>query len=177
MNKKPKTIAVYGSSGITQDSEGAQQAYRLGALLAQAGYQVITGGYMGVMEACSRGAQEAGGTTIGVLCRDFSDRVPNPYLTEHVWTEDLPERITTLMKMADAYIVLDGSIGTLAELLLAWNLKVMGGTKPIIVVGERLRNMVIALKESTEVRDQLIDLLDFVPDADSAVEWLNSEYA
>ena len=62
----PKAIAVFGSSEPEAGSAPYETAYRLGTLLAAARHPVVTGGYGGVMEAASRGAREAGGTTIGI---------------------------------------------------------------------------------------------------------------
>lgn len=170
MNSNQNVIAVYGSSAITQDSVEAQNAETLGRLLAEAGYAVCTGGYMGVMEAASRGAKAAGGNVIGVTCKAFSNRTPNLYLTQEIETDDLPQRIATLMRIADGYIVLDGGIGTLAELLLAWNLLAMGGSKPVIVVGEPLKKTVDAMKPYTEISDRLLDMLVFVDTVEAACE-------
>ena len=45
----------------------SRAAYELGASLAKEGWVVLSGGRdMGVMDSVSRGAKEAGGTTIGV---------------------------------------------------------------------------------------------------------------
>ena len=54
-------ITIFGGSLPQTGSKGYQEAYNLGQLLAQAGHSVITGGYIGTMEAVSRGAAEAGG--------------------------------------------------------------------------------------------------------------------
>ncbi|MFB3788194.1 MAG: LOG family protein [bacterium] len=167
-----KTIAVYGSSGITQDSPAAEQAARAGRLLAAARFKICNGGYMGAMEACSRGAQEAGGMVIGVTCDEFQNRMPNPFLTEEVRTPDLPERISTLMRMADAYVILDGNIGTLAELFLAWNVVAMGWRKPILVVGEKLKNALYDLQQHTEIGGKQLAMLNFVDTVDTAVDFL-----
>jgi uncharacterized protein (TIGR00730 family) len=172
MNKK--VIAVYGSSSITQDSVTAKAAEKMGKRLVEAGYSISNGGYMGVMEAASRGAKEANGEVIGVTCRSFSKRSPNPYLTKEIDTADLPERISTLMNISDGYIVLDGGIGTLAELLLAWNLLVLGGSKPVIVVGESLRKSVYAMAEHTEVSDDLINMLIFAETVEEACDKLTA---
>ncbi len=59
-------IAVYGSARPAAGEALYEDARRLGALLAQQGHTVMTGGYCGMMEAVSRGAAEAGGSTIGV---------------------------------------------------------------------------------------------------------------
>ena len=167
-----KIIAVFGSSGITQDSEAAKQAYHLGRRLAESGLGICNGGYMGVMEAVSRGAADAGGTIIGVTCSAFSRRSPNPYLTQEIPTSDLLERISTLLRLADAYIVLDGNIGTLAELFLAWNLRVTGGSKPVLVVGENLRNALQALQSYTEIDDSQLRSLTFLPSVERVCEFL-----
>ncbi|HOJ60639.1 MAG TPA: LOG family protein [bacterium] len=171
-----KTIAVYGSSGIPQDSPAAERAARLGRLLARARFKICNGGYMGVMEACSRGANEAGGVVIGVTCDGFQNRTPNPFLTEIVRTPDLPERIAVLMRLADGYIVLDGNIGTLAELFVAWNVVATGWKKPILVVGEDLKKALYEMQKSTEIGEKQLALLNFVDTADEAVEFLKAYF-
>lgn len=177
MPRKPPVIAVFGSSGITQESEAAHIAERAGHLLATAGFVVCNGGYMGAMEACSRGAFATGGKIIGVTCEAFRDRSPNPYLTEEISTPDLNERIATLMRISDGYIVLDGMIGTLAELFLAWNLVYMGDTKPLLVVGEPLRKTIAAIEQHTEVSAKHVQHLIFCPTVDDAVSRLQSFFA
>jgi len=70
-------VTVFG--GSRPDEAGYQQALQLGRLLGQAGYAVLTGGYIGTMEAVSRGAAEAGGHVIGVTCEDIEQwRKVNP---------------------------------------------------------------------------------------------------
>ena len=56
-----KTISVFGSSRVNPGDEDYEAAVAVGAALAQAGYAVMTGGYSGIMEAASKGANEAGG--------------------------------------------------------------------------------------------------------------------
>ncbi len=81
MDDRP--IAVFGSSEPLEGEPLYEQARRVGALLAAAGYRVVTGGYGGVMEGASRGAIERGGEAIGVVCGAvFPARSPNRYLTE-----------------------------------------------------------------------------------------------
>lgn len=171
-----KTIAVYGSSAVSQDSDVAAQAERIGVLLASSGFRVSNGGYKGVMEACSRGAHNAGGEVIGVTCEAFRDRSPNLYLTEEILTPDLNERITTLMSISDAYVVLDGAIGTFAELFLAWNLVYMGWDKSLIVVGEPMKKAVLALQAHTEIDERQMKLIEFSPDVDDAVNRLRARF-
>jgi uncharacterized protein (TIGR00730 family) len=167
-----KTIAVFGSSAITQDSTEAQLAYRAGELLAKAKFKICNGGYFGAMEAASRGAVEAHGEVIGVISDVFSHRIPNPFLTETVETRDLLERIATLIRIADGYIILDGGIGTLAELFVAWNMVAVGWDKPILVIGDKLHTACHDFCLHTEIEEKHLNMLKFVPTIEEAVTYL-----
>lgn len=163
-----QTVAVFGSSAAAQDSALAKEAETLGRLLAEDDLAVVCGGYGGVMEAVCRGVAGAGGTSLGVTCDAFIGRAPNPHISREVRTIDLPTRISTLLRMAHASIVLDGGIGTLAELLLAWNLLLTGSPKPVVVVGERLRLAIDGLGEYTEIAPDHVGQLRFVETVEAA---------
>ena len=60
------SVAVFGSSQTIPDSADWRDAVHVGRRLAEAGLEVITGGYGGTMEAASLGASEAGGRVVGV---------------------------------------------------------------------------------------------------------------
>ena len=64
-------ITVFGGAQPKEGSEAYEEARELGKLLAERGHAVLTGGYMGTMEAVSRGAHEVGGHVIGVTCIDY----------------------------------------------------------------------------------------------------------
>src|SRR5512141_3056804 len=66
-------ITVFGGSQPKEGSSAYNEAMELGRLLAQRGHSVLTGGYIGTMEAVSRGASEAGGHVIGVTCEDIEN--------------------------------------------------------------------------------------------------------
>jgi hypothetical protein len=61
-------ISVFGGSSPVPGEEGYDQAYQLGKLIGESDFTVLTGGYIGTMEAVSRGTSEAGGKVIGVTC-------------------------------------------------------------------------------------------------------------
>src|SRR5262245_16940865 len=73
--KRP-LIAVYGSSTIRETDPEYGLARDLGRALAEGGAYVMTGGYGGAMEACSRGCHEAGGHVVGVTVELFEARGP-----------------------------------------------------------------------------------------------------
>src|SRR5262249_58329106 len=70
-------IAVYGSSTVREGQPAYRTAYDLGQALARAGADVMTGGYGGIMEACSRGAAEAGAHGVGGAVVLFEKRGPS----------------------------------------------------------------------------------------------------
>ncbi len=146
-------VTVFGGTYPKPDTIPYEEAVRLGKLLAQAGHTVISGGYMGVMEAVSKGAAQEGGHVIGVTCDEIERwrSVPkNPWVKEEWRRATLPERMVTLMDEADAIIVMPGGIGTLAETALIWNRMLIQATKPkkVILVGEGWKKAINALFEA-----------------------------
>ena len=109
----PRYVAVIGSGEA--NLEVAALAYEVGRELARRGAIVICGGLGGVMEAAARGAQEAGGVSIGIL-PDPDRRRANPYLTYTIPTNLGHARNMVIVHAADAVIAVDGEYGTLSEI-------------------------------------------------------------
>ena len=152
-----KTITVFGSSQPSEGSAAYLEAQRLGRLLAEAGYAVCNGGYRGLMEASARGAREAGGHTIGITCVLWP-RAANPFIVEEIRTRTFSERLMTLVERGDAYIVLPGGTGTLAELALVWEMmnkgalsKTVGGRKPVLVMAPYWQPVIECLKQEGQL--------------------------
>lgn len=134
-------ISVFGGSKVQPGSPDYQMALELGRELAQAGHAVMTGGYIGMMEAVSRGAFEAGGQVIGVTCTQIESWrpvKPNAWLTEEVKCDTLIDRLIHLVTQCGLAIALPGGIGTLTEIALVWNLQVIGVREmpPVLLVGK-----------------------------------------
>ncbi len=149
--------------------------------LAQAGHTVLTGGYIGTMEAVSRGAVEAGGHVIGVTCAEIEAWravKPNAWVQEERRFATMQERLNELVKACDAAIALPGGPGTLTEIALTWNLMIVHSLqpKPLILIGTGWRMVMAALTVSFDgyIPQNQRDLLQFAPDNKSAVEMLNS---
>lgn len=135
-------ITVFGGSQASEDSVVYAQAVQLGKSLGSQGHTVLTGGYIGTMEAVSRGAAEAGGHVIGVTCHEIeqwhSSRTVNRWVQEEWKKTTLIERLEALITGCDAALALPGGTGTLAEIAVAWNLMVIRSIpeKPLILIGE-----------------------------------------
>jgi uncharacterized protein (TIGR00725 family) len=113
-------VSIYvGVAGASRPEPALMgQAERLGRRLAEAGAVVVCGGGPGVMEAVCRGAQSAGGTTVGLL--PGLDRAEgNPYLTVSLPTGLGQGRNLLLVRSSDALVAVGGGFGTLSEIALA----------------------------------------------------------
>ena len=134
-----RTITIFGSGRAGSGAAACELAYQVGRVLAEAGFTVANGGYGGTMLAAAKGAVEAGGKVIGVTCTAFGRGPANSYVTREIVTKSLDERLDTLIKLGDGYIILPGGTGTLLELAMVWELKNKGfleGQKPIILAGK-----------------------------------------
>ncbi|WP_327003639.1 TIGR00725 family protein [Dactylosporangium sp. NBC_01737] len=120
-------VAVIGAGQATPEQE--RVAERVGALLAEAGAVVLSGGRGGVMLASCRGAHERGGLTVGLL--PGSDRADgNPYLTIALPTGMGELRNGLVARTADGLIAVGGGWGTLSEIGFAMRIG-----RPLVAVG------------------------------------------
>src|SRR5439155_17957452 len=88
----------------------------VGALLARAGFTVMTGGGPGIMEAANRGAKEVGGRSIGCNIELPREQRPNPYLDRWITFRHFFVRKVMLVKYSYAFIALPGGFWTLDEI-------------------------------------------------------------
>jgi uncharacterized protein (TIGR00730 family) len=144
-----KSISIFGGAETNPGEPVYQEAYHLGTLLGTAGYAVQTGGYIGVMEAASKGAAEAGGHVIGITCDEIEawrPVTPNPWINEECRFPTLRERLFALIDRCDAAVVFPGGIGTLGELAVMWSQLQIGAItpRPLIVVGNEWNNLLNA---------------------------------
>jgi uncharacterized protein (TIGR00730 family) len=175
-NDPSPVVAVFGGSRPLPDSVEYAEAFKTGQLLANRQLIVMNGGYGGTMEASARGARESGGRTIGVISGEFNWLTPNIYLDETVKQDDLFGRIREMHARADGFIVLKGSMGTLAELALVWNLSKLDTRhrKPIILVGTGWQNVLQSWREYLAVTEEELALLHVVSQPEDAVEYLTN---
>lgn len=131
-----KIITVFGSSRPREDDPHYSLARQLGVELASRGFAICSGGYGGVMEAVSRGAKDAGGSTIGIVSEFFTSRA-NRWIDEVVSTRSWQERLFSLIETGSGYVACPGGTGTLVELSVVWemlNKRVMP-VKPFVAIG------------------------------------------
>jgi len=174
-------VAVFGGAGARPQDEIYRQAVDLGAGLARAGHTVMTGGYIGVMEAASKGAAEAGGHVIGVTCEEiesFRPIKPNPWVKEEWRYVTLADRLMNLVNRCDAAIAMPGGVGTLAEISILWNQVLIHAIppKPMVLFGSGWKSTFETLLASQGefIAPHDRDLIRFAPDVHSALQVLGS---
>jgi uncharacterized protein (TIGR00730 family) len=164
-----RIVTIFGGSKCGEASEEYGQARRLGQLLAEAGFTICTGGYLGVMEGASRGARERGGRVLGILMNEFKSE-PNRYLTDKVASAHFYERLQNLITRSVGFIAVRGGAGTVTELSLVWNklqTRVIG-PRPLVLLGECWPPVVEAFRKHLFVSEQDFSLLDFAATPEEA---------
>ncbi len=169
-------IAVYGGAAPKSGEPAYEEARQLGFLLAKAGHTVMTGGYIGVMEAASRGAYEAGGHVIGSTCTQLEEwrKVKaNAWVKEEWQFATLRERMYALIDNCDAAIMMPGGVGTLAELAVMWNEEIISIKSPrlMVLVGKGWQKTIATFFEEFGAYVHLQDQkrVRFAEDINSAV--------
>ena len=172
-----KTITVYGSSKVRPGDDEYEASVVMGRMLAEAGYKVMTGGYYGVMEAISKGANEAGGHVIGVITDQIGitfNIEPNQYLTETINFAELRDRLLYMVQEADGYVAMPGGVGTLHEIAETWELMRIGGTSthPLVCYGSLWENVIGALQSSPYLGDGYEDMVTIAHTPEDVLEQL-----
>jgi uncharacterized protein (TIGR00730 family) len=174
-------VTVFGGAQPKQGTTAYEEARELGALLAGRGHTVLTGGYMGTMEAVSRGAHDAGGHVIGVTCEDIEtwrSTKANQWVKEERKKKTLMERLMGLIEGCDAAMALPGGAGTLTEISLMWNLMIVESLppRPMILIGSGWQSTFDQFFNEFESYMPIHqrDLLYFAEDVKTAVSTLES---
>ena len=130
-------VTVFGSARVEQDSPYYAAAREVGAGIAKRGFAVITGGGPGIMEAANRGANEAGGLSIGCNIELPHEQSPNPYANLSIDFRYFFVRKTMFVKYSEAFVVFPGGFGTMDELFESLTLIQTAKVKrfPVVLYG------------------------------------------
>jgi uncharacterized protein (TIGR00730 family) len=172
-------VTVFGSARFTEGHPDYERGREVGRGLVHLGFTVMTGGGPGVMEAANRGAQEAGGRSVGCNIELPFEQAPNRYLDESVTCRYFFVRKVLLFKYSYGFVVLPGGLGTLDELNEALTLIQTGKIAqfPVVLMGrdywkpylDMLHTMVVAKTISEHDLDLML-VTDSVAEAMAHVE-------
>ena len=111
-----RAVSFFGSARMHPDDPMYRAARETAHLIAEAGYAVITGGGLGIMEAANRGAREAGGLSIGCAIELPVEQGINQYVDLPINFRYFFVRKTMFVKYAQAFLIFPGGFGTMDEL-------------------------------------------------------------
>lgn len=131
-------VCIFGSARTREGDAEYELAREAGAALAQAGFTVVTGGGPGSMEAANRGAQEAGGLSVGLNIQLPHEQALNPYVDIGIEFRYFFVRKLMFVRYSDALVCFPGGFGTLDETFEALTLIQTGKAvdHPVILAGE-----------------------------------------
>jgi len=115
-------VTIFGSSRIKPQSAVYKTTLEVSRLLVESGFNVISGGGPGVMEAANKGATQAGGKSVGLHINLPSEQQANEYANVRLNFNYFFIRKVMFVKYAVAYIIMPGGFGTLDELFEALTL-------------------------------------------------------
>lgn len=182
-------VCVFGSARIKPDDEIYVATERLAFLLGTRGIDVLTGGGPGLMEAANKGLitgkKESGSKSksygISIQLNQFEPA--NDHLDIKHHHKRFSSRLDDFMRLSSAIVVMPGGIGTLLELLFAWQLLQVGHMKerPIILVKESFWTGLIGWVRETLVGSNLVSPGDLrwitvVDTPEQAIETIDVEY-
>lgn len=115
MARHKRLVSIFGSARIGENHESYRDCVRLGELLAEGGYGVMSGGGPGIMEAANRGAWNRNGDSVGLNIKLPMEQHPNLYQSESLDMRYFFIRKVCFLKYSVAVVVYPGGFGTLDE--------------------------------------------------------------
>lgn len=159
MKNQKITISVVGSHDLTPEVE--RVAHNIGKFIAEMEAILVCGGLGGAMEASSKGAKEAGGTTIGLLPgKDKKDA--NPYIDIALPTSIGFARNCMVACSADIIVALPGSYGTNCEICYGLVYK-----RPIIDLGSWGIDGMIKVENLEDAKNKIKECIEKIKQARS----------
>jgi len=180
-------ISIFGSARTPNTHNNYKLACEIAQRIVDLGFGIITGGGPGIMEAANKGAQEAGGASVGLTIDLPFEENHNKYIDKDrmINFDYFFVRKVMFVKYAQAFVVLPGGFGTLDELMEAITLIQTSKIKkiPIILVGTSFWSGLIdwlkqtLLAQNNTISEGDLDLFSCVDTADEVIDLLKQYYS
>ncbi|NLT35729.1 MAG: TIGR00730 family Rossman fold protein [Gaiellales bacterium] len=177
LSRVERAVSVFGSARVKPEDPYYEMARQLADRLVQAGFNVITGGGPGIMEAANRGAADAGGVSVGMNIQLPCEQKPNPYANISINYHYFFIRKVMFVKSSVAYVVMPGGFGTMDELFEALTLIQTRRIKgfPVILMGsDYWRGLLTWLKKTMLAEGMIaqkdLDMIQVIDDPEQAVK-------
>ena len=152
-------VSIFGSARTHEKDPNYKAARETAKLLGKAGFEIITGGGPGIMEASNRGAHDAGATSVGCNIELPFEQIPNPYLTKSLSFKYFFVRKTMFIKYSNAYVIFPGGFGTMDELFEALTLIQTRKIRnfPVVLFGSQYWRGMLSWLTSTMLNEKMIN--------------------
>jgi uncharacterized protein (TIGR00730 family) len=172
-------VSIFGSARLLPTDETYIKTVAVAKKLAENGFNIITGGGPGIMEAGNKGAKEGGAQSIGLNILLPFEQEMNPYVDISLDFQYFFVRKVMFIKYAQAYVGMPGGFGTLDEIFEALTLIQTKRIRPfpVILVGSDYWKSLWDWIESTLLKRKLIspedmDLVTIVDDPDEVAKMI-----
>jgi uncharacterized protein (TIGR00730 family) len=148
ISRKHFTVAIFGSARIKENDPIYRQVYRLGKSIGSRGFDIVTGGGPGIMDAANKGHHDGRKDphvlSLGLNIILPQEQVPNKHLDIKTEFQLFSERLDTFMLLANVVVVAPGGLGTLLELFYAWQLIQVREIEdvPVILMGDMWNKLI-----------------------------------
>ncbi|WP_299433131.1 TIGR00730 family Rossman fold protein [uncultured Maribacter sp.] len=185
MSKIGPCVSIFGSARTKENNAYYQLAVKIAKSIADAGYGVITGGGPGIMEAGNKGANLAGGTSVGLNIDLPFEQHDNPYIDgdKSLDFDYFFVRKVMFVKYSQGFVVMPGGFGTLDELFEAITLIQTNKIEkfPIILVGTKFWTGLMDWIKNTmlsegNISPKDLDLIKIVDTEEEVVAIIDSFY-
>jgi uncharacterized protein (TIGR00730 family) len=185
LSKEDNLVTIFGSARSKRGDKYYELGRQVAAELVGRGFNILTGAGPGIMEGANRGAQEAGGASVGVNIELPFEQTANPYVDKHRLTtfRHFFVRKVMFMKYAHGFVVLPGGFGTLDEFFEAVTLIQTKKTSafPVILIGSEFWNGLLTwLKKvvlpAGNISPGDLDLFQVLDDPKRAAEIIDEFY-
>lgn len=173
-------VSIFGSARTKPTDRYYKETVEIAEKIVKQGFGVITGGGPGLMLAANKGAQQGGGTSVGLVIDLPFEQDSNPYVDKDklINFDYFFVRKVMFIKYAQAFVVMPGGFGTLDELFEALTLIQTKKIKkfPIVLFGSDFWSGLIdwikktLLEEYHNISPEDLDLIKVVDNVDEAVK-------
>ncbi len=179
-------VSIFGSARTKPDHPHYKLAQEVAFQLTQHGFGIITGGGPGMMEAANKGAQEGGGTSVGLNIELPMEQEPNPFIDQdkNLNFDYFFVRKVMFVKYSQGFVVMPGGFGTMDEVFEALTLiqtfKI--GRFPIVLVGSKFWSGLIdwikevVLEKEANISEEDLKLFKIVDTAEETVKVIEEFY-
>ena len=155
-------VTIFGSARTKPDHPQYEDAVQTAKLLGEAGFNIVTGGGPGIMEAGNKGGHDAGVTSVGLNIQLPFEQHLNPYTDIEMEFRYFFTRKVMLTRTAVAFVIFPGGFGTLDEMFEALTLIQTGKLKnfPIVLFDTSYWGGLVAWIKNTLLAEGKISAAD-----------------